>query len=108
MPNMIRELENYTSLSEGMRIKSAEIIDAETRILASHYLCLVVENADGQERRVMFPVAKMVEARPYTKAIIELCDSGSEFFNIHEIAARQRGEPLLYKSDNNDETDNTD
>jgi hypothetical protein len=94
-------LHNYDELKPGVKIISVDAIKTETRILAEYYLCMVVEDEDGEHKRIMCPVASRVEARPHTGEMIRICDAGSEFFSIHDIAMRDRGEPLLYASNSN-------
>jgi hypothetical protein len=92
----VEPLYGYQELRTGTFIKAAEVIETETRIMAGHYLCLIIENESGEEKRIMCPVAELVDARPYVREMLRVADSGSEFFSIHEIAARDRGEPLLF------------
>ncbi len=115
-----RKLYGYTGLRPGAKILSVETIPTETQIMADKYLCMVVEQ-DGEQKRVMIPVTKIMRATPCTSEMLKMCADGNDFFNIQEIAARDRGEPFvlalehdipttrvaLNVADDDDETDNT-
>jgi hypothetical protein len=109
-----RKLYGYAWLREGMEIVSIDTIPTETQIMADKYLCMVVEH-NGDEMRMMIPVASIVQARPYTSEMLKMCSDGNDFFNIQEIAARDRGDPFVMELDHSkptkriecDETDNT-
>lgn len=94
MSDSNRKLYGYPWLKPGMKIISIDTIPTETQIMADKYLCMIVEH-DGSQKRIMMPVAKPVQARPYTSEMLKMCADGNDFFNIQEIAARDRGDPFV-------------